>query len=216
MLELSSAALGIAVVSCIGRGVLSWLPPGELGSHRTAELPATWAASYLLGCAFVAACASAAMLFGVPISCAWIATVGALLVLARWATLPAALVPRHEVAAERPDPLARALLGLALVLGIAACAAAGIDAQSGAWAGRAQAWLSGAGLLDLAPPSSRRGALDRGLLDAGAVAFASWPRGAVGEIAARAHLLACMLAALLLAERALAIARRVPVGRRIT
>jgi hypothetical protein len=215
MVEVSSAALGIAVISCIGRSVLSWLPPGEIGSHRTGELPITWAVSYLLGSAAIAVCAVVAALLRVPVSCAWFASAGALLALARWATLPAALVPRHEVPHERTGFPARLLYALTLGAGILACSLAKFDGGSGLFAVRAQAWLSQGWLLGLDGPASSRGALDLPPLDAGAMAFVSWPAAVVSEIAARAHLAACMAAAILLAERAMAIARRPPLGRRL-
>lgn len=215
MLEISSAALGIAVISCIGRGVLSWLPPGEIGSHRSSDLPTTWAASYLLGCVAIAASASVAALLRVPVSCTWIAGAGALLCLARWITLPAALVPRHEVSREIPGAAARATFVLAFGVGVFACWSARIESGAGLWAVRAQAWLSQGWLVGLDGPTSSRGALDLGPLDSAAIACVSWPTGIVSELAARAHLFACFLAALLLAERAMAITRRAPLGRRV-
>ena len=215
MLEIPSAALGIAVVSALGRGVLSWLPPGAIGSHRSAELPATWAASYLLGTLAIAACAGVAVLLRVPVSCAWIAGVGVLLLFARWATLPAALVPRHEVPREIPSLAARAVFVLAIGLGVFACCAVRLDSGAGLWAVRVQAWLSQGWLIGFDGPASSRGALELSPLDVGALALVSWPAGVVSEIAARAHLIACFLATLLLTERALAVARRAPLGRRL-
>ncbi|HUR29221.1 MAG TPA: hypothetical protein VM509_13620, partial [Planctomycetota bacterium] len=214
LLELSSAALGVAVLACIGRGVLAWLPPGDIGSHRPAALPVTWATSYLLACVFFALGACMAALLDVPVSCGWIAAAGALLALARWATLPAALVPRHEVRHERPRAAARLLLALALGVAIARCATADVDAGAGLWAVRAQAWLSQGWLIGFDGPRTLRGALDHAPLDAGALACLSWPSGVVGSLPARTHLLVGFLAALVLTEHVLALARVAPLGRR--
>ena len=213
--EIPSAALGLAVISCIGRSVLSWLPPGEIGSHRTSELPTTWAASYLLGSVAIAAGASVAALSGSSVSCPWLAAAAAALAVARWLTLPAGLVPRHEVLQESPGAAARAVFLLALGIGVFACASARIEAGVGLWAVRAQAWLSQGWLIGFDGPASSRGALELPPLDCGAIACVSWPFGIVSELAARAHLFACFIAALLLVERALVVARRAPLGRRL-
>ncbi|HTF88901.1 MAG TPA: hypothetical protein VK843_10865 [Planctomycetota bacterium] len=215
MLELSSAAVGLAVVSCIGRVVLSWLPPGEVGSHRLRDVPTTWAASYLLGASFLAVGASVSALARVPVSCAWIAGAALLLGLARWLTLPAALVPRHEVLREVPTRAARALLWIAVAIGVWAALGATINAGSGLWSVRAQAWLSQGWLIGFDGPATARGALELAPLDCGAIACVSWPGGIVNEVSTRAHLLACFLSAVLLIERAMELTRRAPLGRRL-
>ncbi|MEO6709199.1 MAG: hypothetical protein ABIP42_06430 [Planctomycetota bacterium] len=215
MVELSCAALGLAVVSCIGRVVLSWLPPGEVGSHRTRDLATTWAASYLLGASFLAVGASVSALARAPVSCAWIAGAALFLGLARWLTLPAALVPRHEVLRELPNGVARALLWIAVAIGIWAALGATINAGSGLWSVRAQAWLSQGWLIGFDGPATARGALELAPLDCSAIACVSWPGGIVNEVSARAHLLACFLSALLLIERAMELTRRAPLGRRL-
>ncbi len=211
--ELSSAALGIAAISLIGRALLSWLPPGELGSHRTVQLPLTWATSYLLGCVAIAAATAACALARLPFSCAGIAGAGALLALARIVTLPAALVPRHEVLSERPRNLSRALFAIAL--GIVAWAAwrMPVATDTGHWATRAQALLSRGTIAGIDDPAN--GALAAAPFESASLAFIAWPNGAVSSNAARLQWLACAIAVLLLAERAMATARRAPLGRRM-
>ncbi len=211
--ELSCAALGIAVISAIGRALLCWLPPGELGSHRTAQLPATWAASYLLGGIAISIVTAACALARLPFSCAGIVGVGALLALARGLSLPAALVPRHEVLSERPENSSRALFAIAL--GIVAWAAWQMDVttETGHWATRAQALLSRGSIAGIDDPAN--GALAAPPFESTSLAFIAWPNGAVSSSVARLHWLACALAVLLLSERAMATARRAPLGRRM-
>src|SRR5258705_6874693 len=93
-----------------GRVLLSFLPPGIPGRHGPRDLPATWAASHLLG--------SVALVFeqelldelGLAPTRAFFLSPWLLLALARWITLPGAMVPRHEPLSDRPGPLARLLL----------------------------------------------------------------------------------------------------------
>jgi hypothetical protein len=109
-----SEALGALAVlaerAFAGRVLLAFLPPGLPGRHGPRDLPATWAASHLLG--------SVALLFEQelllrldvnPTSALFLAP-WLLLALARWITLPGAMVPRHEPLSDRPSPLARVLL----------------------------------------------------------------------------------------------------------
>jgi hypothetical protein len=82
--------------------LLAWLPPGPPGGHAPRDLPATWAASHLLG------------LFALVAERALLPGASALVLLAPWlvlagvrlATLPAGLVPRHPPARE---PASRAV-----------------------------------------------------------------------------------------------------------
>lgn len=69
-----------------GRVALSFLPPGEVGSHLPRALPATLATSFVLGSliASLAPALSIHPLWSVPF-----------LALLRWFTLPGAMVPRH-------------------------------------------------------------------------------------------------------------------------
>jgi hypothetical protein len=90
-----------------GRVVLSFFPPGEVGSHAWRDLPVTAATSLLVG-------SQVAWLlpgYDVP-PLYWIIP---LLALARWFTLPGAMVPRH---APPRTPLG-ALDLLAVVAGLA-------------------------------------------------------------------------------------------------
>lgn len=212
LIEILSAALGIAVVSLVGRTLLAWLPAGELGSHRTAELPVTCAASYVLGCIAVGGAAGLSALLGLKFSSVWIGVGAALLLLARRLMLPAALVPRHAVQAERPGNASRVLLLIALCIVVFAAWRMQASPHTGAWAAEAQALISQGHFSGLDAPSG--GALAKPPLHSASLAFAASMRGAVSSGLARADWLACALAVLLLAERAMAIARRAPLGRR--
>jgi hypothetical protein len=118
---LLGALFGLALLAFAGRVLLAWLPPGEPGWHRPAELPTTWAASHLLGwIAFQTECRVAREL-GLSFSWPGFLLPFALLALLRLAALPGAMVPRHGVRRPRETPLSRALLA-ALVLGLAAVA----------------------------------------------------------------------------------------------
>src|SRR5688572_17286887 len=77
-----------------GRVLLSFLPPGEVGSHAWRELPATVATSLVLGCL-------AASLVGPT----WALGIALGLALVRWFTLPGAMVPRHRPPGERTRAL---------------------------------------------------------------------------------------------------------------
>ncbi len=102
--------LGLALLS--GRILLSFLPPGEPGGHSLRKLPLTIAASLLLGLGLMGA-------FGELFGEGWIAAavfcVAGLLL--RWASAPAGIVPRHELARERGSWLSRGLLLAALLFG---------------------------------------------------------------------------------------------------
>lgn len=94
----------------VGRVLLSILPPGLPGSHSPRDLPATWAASHLLG---TVALGLELRLFdrfhpdprSLLLLAPWL-----LLALARWLTLPGAMVPRHEPSHESQSRLATLLL----------------------------------------------------------------------------------------------------------
>lgn len=91
--------LGLALL--LGRILLSFLPPGEPGGHALRKLPATLAASLLLG---------AGVLLGLsfvsdePSTALGLAAAAALV---RWVTSPGGIVPRHELPHERWGVLAR-------------------------------------------------------------------------------------------------------------
>ncbi len=212
MTELSSAVLGIAALSVVGRCLLSWFPPGDLGSHRPSEWCATWAASYLLGTIAAAVAVALGSLLGFEFSCGWILAAGASAGIARWLTLPAALVPRHEVAVEAPRAAARLAWVLAALIAILAVWRADISTFTDRWATDAQALLSRGFSAGLDGGSA--GPIASPPIDSAAVAFAAFARGAVSALAARAHAFCCMIATLILAERAMGVARRAPTARR--
>jgi hypothetical protein len=95
-----------AVLVGAGRVLLSFAPPGEVGGHGPRSLPATLAASLILGLLGAHALEGAAD----PV---FLATLVLALALARWSTLPGAMVPRHGVASEARGPLDLVLGALA-------------------------------------------------------------------------------------------------------
>jgi hypothetical protein len=99
----------LAAIAFVGRVFLSLLPPGLPGRHGLRELPATWAASHLLGGAVLALETRVAELSGLELPRLALVAPWLLVAFARWITLPAAMVPRHEPIAEAPGLLARSL-----------------------------------------------------------------------------------------------------------
>jgi hypothetical protein len=209
-----SSLLGVALIALAGRGPLAWLPPGAPGSHRPRELAPTWAASYLLGCGLLGLGACAGTLLGDPLA-GWCAPEGALglglaVGIARLALLPGALVPRHALSRERAGPWTVALLLLALGLAGFAGLTADLDPNVGRWPMKAQALLQHDGARELDP--SARGGLASPPLVTASVAATAGPAGAVSSTAARAQVLACLGAALVLCWQALGTLRRGPLG----
>lgn len=169
-------ALTITLV-IVGRIALAWLPPGAVGSHRPGELPTTLAVSALLAGGIGGSLGRWAGLLGWT---DWVLGAGlaaAVALVARWATLPGAMVPRHAPPAERADRwtrlvlLAVAVASLARTLDSGARAAAALEAGSDA--ARQAAWSAiYAGLAFLAAAiallhgarTARRAPLERGLI----------------------------------------------------
>jgi hypothetical protein len=104
--------LGWLCVVGIGRVVLGCLPAGEPGGHTPRELAGTWAASYLLGLVATGAWAGLAGWIGMPRTALTLTSPWAILGVARVASLPGSLRPRHDVSRELPGLLAKALLVL--------------------------------------------------------------------------------------------------------
>lgn len=115
------------LVACalVGRVLLSVLPPGLPGRHAPAELPATWAASHLLGAFALSLEASLLALLRADVSLPLFFAPWILLALARFATLPGAMVPRHPLPREPAGPLPLALFVIAVGLVVAATILAG-------------------------------------------------------------------------------------------
>ncbi len=120
-----AAAFVLAVVPIVGRIFLAWLPPGLPGRHAPRDLPATWAASCLLGLVWFHALRELApgpawpyAAFGIP----------ALALVAQLLMAPAGLVPRHEPVLPRTPTLARVAIVAAV---LAAGALSGLDVGSG-------------------------------------------------------------------------------------
>ncbi|MFN0006653.1 MAG: hypothetical protein ACKVXR_02000 [Planctomycetota bacterium] len=107
-------------IAFVGRVILSLLPPGLPGRHGFRELPATWAASHLLGGTALAFQARLADLAGLEVSRLALVAPWLLAAFARWITLPAAMVPRHEPLAEPPGAMARILWAASAVIVLAA------------------------------------------------------------------------------------------------
>lgn len=106
------AALALAqllAIAFVGRVILALLPPGLPGRHGLRELPATWAASHVLGGAALALESRLADLVGLELSRLALVAPWLLAAFARWITLPGAMVPRHEPLSEAPGMPARLL-----------------------------------------------------------------------------------------------------------
>jgi hypothetical protein len=107
------AADGAAIVAWLvaiaiaGRCLLSFLPPGPTGSHAPRDLPTTWAVSHLLGLALLEAWIALERGAGRSLSAWSLPVVIAIATALRVATLPGAMVPRHEPALARDGWLAR-------------------------------------------------------------------------------------------------------------
>jgi hypothetical protein len=105
-------------IAFVGRVILALLPPGLPGRHRFGELPATWAASHLLG--GIALGLESRLLELLELDPPRLALVAPwlLVALARWITLPGAMVPRHEPLPEGAGALAK-ILRIAAPLAVA-------------------------------------------------------------------------------------------------
>jgi len=109
-------ALVLLQAALLGRAILSFLPPGQPGSHSLRDLPTTWAASHLLG---------STLWLALFVWTPWFSTghsilagfgLAAVLALVRAITLPAALVPRHEPPLERSTAASSAFRLAALTI----------------------------------------------------------------------------------------------------
>ena len=172
----------LAAQALVGRLLLSVLPPGLPGRHAASELPATWAASHLLGGLALALELGAARSLGLDPGAIAVLAPWLLLALARWLTLPGAMVPRHDLPHEAPGGLARSFRAAApLVL----VAAASLRASRGSADSILLPAADGLALLALAShglASARRSPLARSaavLLLAGALAAAITSPGSV-------------------------------------
>lgn len=112
---LAAVAFLLGVVPIVGRVFLAWLPPGLPGRHAPRDLPATWAASHLVGLTWFLAlrefelhAAWPYVAFGVP----------AVALIARLVTSPAGLVPRHDPVTSAAWPAL--LSALTVLVGIGA------------------------------------------------------------------------------------------------
>lgn len=85
----------------LGRLALSFLPPGELGSHRPSAWLRTWAASHFVGGALGSATDAWCARLGVTLDARVALGLVALVVIVRWLTLPGGMVPRHPPPSER-------------------------------------------------------------------------------------------------------------------
>lgn len=112
------ASFGVLAVASTGRLCLALLPPGAPGFHALRAWPATWAASHLLGT--IALVAQLLLLRAMDVEPSlWIVLAPwSLVLLARWITLPGAMVPRHEPRSEIAGLGARGVQILALSISI--------------------------------------------------------------------------------------------------
>lgn len=103
----------VLLVALGGRVLLSWLPPGSpgtplspgcIGAHRRGELATTFAVSWALAVGIIGVATRWAQLVGHEDWTGFLAIAAALALVARWLTLPAPMVPRHEPRAEHAGP----------------------------------------------------------------------------------------------------------------
>ena len=158
-----AASFGVVLV---GRLFLAFLPPGPTGAHDGRGLAETWAASLALGWlalglgGFPLARLSACIAVRESASARWIPyalALGllALIGLARWFTLPGAMVPRHEQERESFGALRLPLVAVLLAwLVHALCTRAFVPAL---------AWLALGVVLERALARARRAAGGRAL-----------------------------------------------------
>lgn len=167
------ALLLLAAVPIAGRIFLAWTPAGSPGGHAPRELPATLAASWLLGSLWFGWVGTVAPNgFGVAVAFA----VPALALVARVLTSPAGLVPRHEPMLERARPIVRTCIAAAV---IAAAVLAALQHAHGTWIRAGASGLAAAILVDAALASARADARVRLAASiAIAVVIANAPRGA--------------------------------------
>lgn len=106
--EVGLTAAQLFSATLLGRALLACLPAGAPGGHAPRDLPATWAASHLLGMFATLAvsrlvgehvASSGAFLAGTAVAAVALAS-------ALWFLGPLALVPRHETPRERASSLA--------------------------------------------------------------------------------------------------------------
>jgi len=123
-LDASLYLSSLAATALAGRVVLAWFPPGLPGRHNLAGLPLTWAASHLLGLAVLTLEMRCVRGLGNEPHVATFFLPWLVLALLRVATLPGAMVARHEPSTPRVTPLAAALRVAILIPVIGAFAAA--------------------------------------------------------------------------------------------
>ena len=118
----------LLAVFLVGRTVLSILPPGLPGRHAPRDLAVTWATSHALGVGVLGASLLGARTLGFGPHPALLIGPWTLVLGVRLATLPGAMVPRHD---RPPLPVPTwALLavgGLAITEALARSAVAGDD-----------------------------------------------------------------------------------------
>ncbi|MFN0242139.1 MAG: hypothetical protein ACKVWV_04535 [Planctomycetota bacterium] len=203
-MELSGALVPpfVLVASAFaGRVALSLLPAGSVGAHRLTELPATWATSHVLGWILLTVEERVLAACGLSSSAIVLLAPWALLATLRIATLPGALVPRHEPARERSSVAVRALLLASALLVAAAALRRGADAGTGRIAAalaevlsaapdalaRASTWIVAANAVALLAlvthglAIARRAPFGRAVLVAGLAAIVALRSDAVGE-----------------------------------
>lgn len=105
----------LASTIAVGRVLLSLLPAGIPGRHALGQLPVTLATSYLLGAIAIEAETLCLSAIGVDARIWILALPWILIAFARWATLPAAFLPRGELAAEPARAGTQALRWLSVI-----------------------------------------------------------------------------------------------------
>lgn len=106
----------VLLVLLAGRLLLSFLPPGRPGGHSLHDLPATIAASTLLGMVATHAVSASLDLGNFDPGLLWPVILVVAALFARLVTLPGAMVPRHEPRFEKGNVVSRWLWIAAIVM----------------------------------------------------------------------------------------------------
>jgi hypothetical protein len=116
--SLVPAVVGLISAILLGRVLLSLLPSGTPGHHSARGLAVTLSTSYLLGSIAIAAEERLLAAMGAPAHLSIIAAPWLAVAIARWITLPGAMVPRLEAgdaSSRAPRSVALIASGLAVL-----------------------------------------------------------------------------------------------------
>lgn len=108
-------AISLAIAFA-GRVALAILPPGPPGGHALGELPMTWATAHLLGLVAWLAGERVLEFAGIEPNAWLLLAPWIVIAIVRLATLPGAVVPRHELRREPPSSSARIMRRAAFII----------------------------------------------------------------------------------------------------